>query len=74
MELLFPPLEKQDTQVARKLHASCTQVARNLKTQDAPTVSASPAAESTQAQQVTETAMQPFLPLKETKAGQLTLF
>lgn len=63
MELLFSPLEKQDTQVARK-----------LKTQDVPTVFASPAPESTQAQQVTEPAMQPFLPLKETKTGQLTLF
>ena len=63
MELLFPPLEKQDTQVASK-----------LKTQDVPTVSASPAPESTQARQVTEPATQPFLPLKETKAGQLTLF
>ena len=63
MELLFPPVDTQDQQVTRKLGK-----------QDAPTVSASPAPATGSSQQVTKPAAPPALPLRETKAGQLTLF
>lgn len=63
MELLFPPVDTKDQQVTRKLGK-----------QDAPTVSASPAPATGSSQQVTKPAAPPALPLRETKAGQLTLF
>ena len=63
MELLFPPVDTQEQQVTRKVGK-----------QDAPTVSASPAPATGSSQQVTKPAAPPALPLRETKAGQLTLF
>lgn len=63
MELLFSLPEKQDAQVTSK-----------LKTQDAPTLSSSPAPESAKVQQVTKPDENSLFRLRETKAGQLKLF